>query len=64
MELSAHLAHCATVCGDRGRFSYDGLRRQRLDVPYVRDGPGAPLRKATWPEALEKATFEAGAGKS
>ena len=41
--------------GDRGRFSYDGLRRQRLDVPYVRDGPGAPLRKATWPEALEKA---------
>ena len=41
--------------GDRGRFSYDGLRRQRLDAPYVRGEKGAPLRKATWKDALEAA---------
>nr|MCU0803279.1 NADH-quinone oxidoreductase subunit NuoG [Paracoccaceae bacterium] len=35
---------------DKTRFVWDGLRRQRLDVPYIRvDGK---LRKATWPEAL------------
>ncbi|MGR3467440.1 MAG: NADH-quinone oxidoreductase subunit NuoG [Shimia sp.] len=36
--------------GDKTRFVWDGLRRQRLDRPYVRvDGK---LKPATWPEAL------------
>ncbi|MBL8837143.1 MAG: NADH-quinone oxidoreductase subunit G [Alphaproteobacteria bacterium] len=35
---------------DKSRFACDGLRRQRLDRPYVRrDGK---LQPATWPEAL------------
>jgi NADH-quinone oxidoreductase subunit G len=35
---------------DKTRFVWDGLRRQRLDTPYVRvDGK---LKPATWPEAL------------
>ena len=35
---------------DRTRFAYDGLRRQRLDRPYVRkDGA---LRPANWDEAF------------
>jgi NADH-quinone oxidoreductase subunit G len=38
---------------DKTRFVWDGLRRQRLDVPYVREN--GKLRKATWGEALEKA---------
>jgi NADH-quinone oxidoreductase subunit G len=39
---------------DKTRFVWDGLRRQRLDKPYVRvDGK---LRPATWPEALAAAT--------
>jgi NADH-quinone oxidoreductase subunit G len=38
---------------DKTRFVWDGLRRQRLDVPYVREG--GKLRRATWPEALAKA---------
>ncbi|MFV1493692.1 NADH-quinone oxidoreductase subunit NuoG [Phaeobacter sp. JH18-32] len=38
---------------DKTRFVWDGLRRQRLDRPYVRvDGK---LKPATWPEALEAA---------
>jgi NADH-quinone oxidoreductase subunit G len=36
---------------DKTRFACDGLRRQRLDVPYVRrDGK---LREATWAEAFQ-----------
>ena len=36
---------------DRSRFVWDGLRRQRLDRPYVRvDGK---LKPATWTEAFE-----------
>jgi NADH-quinone oxidoreductase subunit G len=35
---------------DRSRFVWDGLRRQRLDRPYVRDN--GRLRPATWPEAF------------
>jgi NADH-quinone oxidoreductase subunit G len=36
---------------DRSRFMWDGMRRQRLDKPYVRkDGKLAP---ATWAEAFE-----------
>ena len=38
---------------DKTRFVWDGLRRQRLDRPYVREN--GKLRPATWPEALEKA---------
>jgi len=35
---------------DKTRFVWDGLRRQRLDVPYIREG--GKLRKSTWAEAL------------
>ncbi|MEP1537555.1 MAG: NADH-quinone oxidoreductase subunit NuoG [Paracoccaceae bacterium] len=37
---------------DKTRFVWDGLRRQRLDKPYVRDN--GKLRPATWSEALGK----------
>ncbi len=36
---------------DKARYAIDGLKRQRLDRPYVRvDGK---LKAATWPEALD-----------
>jgi NADH-quinone oxidoreductase subunit G len=35
---------------DKTRFVWDGLRRQRLDSPYIREN--GKLRKATWGEAL------------
>jgi len=35
---------------DKTRFIWDGLRRQRLDTPYIREN--GKLRKASWPEAL------------
>ncbi|MGJ8584565.1 MAG: NADH-quinone oxidoreductase subunit NuoG [Marinosulfonomonas sp.] len=38
---------------DKTRFVWDGLRRQRLDQPYVR--VGGKLKPATWGEALSKA---------
>ncbi len=38
---------------DRTRFVWDGLRRQRLDRPYIREN--GKLRPATWPEALAAA---------
>ncbi|MCE0504268.1 NADH-quinone oxidoreductase subunit NuoG [Roseivivax sp. GX 12232] len=38
---------------DKTRFVWDGLKRQRLDKPFVREN--GKLRAATWPEALEKA---------
>ncbi|MCW1919611.1 NADH-quinone oxidoreductase subunit NuoG [Rhodobacter sp. KR11] len=38
---------------DKSRFIWDGLRRQRLDTPYIREN--GKLRKATWPEALAAA---------
>ena len=38
---------------DKTRFIWDGLRRQRLDRPYIREN--GRLRPATWPEALEAA---------
>jgi NADH-quinone oxidoreductase subunit G len=38
---------------DKSRYIWDGLKRQRLDTPYIRvDGK---LRKASWPEALTAA---------
>ena len=36
---------------DKTRFACDGLRRQRLDRPYIREG--SKLRPATWPEAFD-----------
>jgi NADH-quinone oxidoreductase subunit G len=36
---------------DKTRHVVDGLRTQRLDAPYVRDG--GRLREATWPAAFE-----------
>ncbi len=35
---------------DKGRFSHDGLKRRRLDRPWVREN--GKLRPATWPEAF------------
>ncbi|TMV07994.1 NADH-quinone oxidoreductase subunit G [Ruegeria sediminis] len=47
---------------DKTRFVWDGLRRQRLDKPYVRDN--GKLRPASWSEALAKAAEALkGAGK-
>jgi len=37
---------------DKTRFVWDGLRRQRLDVPYLREG--GRLRRASWGEALAR----------
>ncbi|MFB9150774.1 NADH-quinone oxidoreductase subunit NuoG [Roseovarius ramblicola] len=39
---------------DKTRFVWDGLRRQRLDRPYIRED--GRLRPATWPEALTAAS--------
>ncbi|MBN2760359.1 MAG: NADH-quinone oxidoreductase subunit G [Rhodobacteraceae bacterium] len=38
---------------DRSRYVWDGLKRQRLDRPYIREN--GKLRPATWPEALAAA---------
>lgn len=38
---------------DKTRFVWDGLRRQRLDTPYVREK--GKLKPANWDEALTKA---------
>ena len=38
---------------DKTRFIWDGLRRQRLDTPYIREN--GRLRKAGWGEALAAA---------
>lgn len=46
---------------DRSRFVWDGLRRQRLDRPYIREN--GKLRPASWSEALAKAA-EAMKGKT
>ena len=47
---------------DKTRFVWDGLRRQRLDKPYIREN--GKLRPASWPEALGKAAAALkGAGK-
>ena len=37
--------------GDKSRFSFDGLKRRRLDSPWVRRSDGT-MKKATWPEAF------------
>ncbi|WP_417586847.1 NADH-quinone oxidoreductase subunit NuoG [Pararhodobacter oceanensis] len=38
---------------DKTRFVWDGLRRQRLDTPFIREN--GKLRRATWGEALAAA---------
>ncbi len=38
---------------DKSRFAYDGLKRARLDRPYVRDADTGELRAAGWDEALK-----------
>ncbi|HSE74641.1 MAG TPA: NADH-quinone oxidoreductase subunit NuoG, partial [Dongiaceae bacterium] len=43
---------------DKSRYAFDGLRRQRLDRPYVR--VGGKLKPASWPEALEAVAKRAG----
>ena len=40
---------------DRSRFAYDGLKKNRLDQPYIRDGETKKLRPASWEEALNLA---------
>jgi NADH-quinone oxidoreductase subunit G len=37
---------------DKTRFAYDGLKRQRLDVPYVRKN--GRLQPATWAEVFQE----------
>ncbi|EEX11257.1 NADH dehydrogenase (quinone), g subunit [Ruegeria lacuscaerulensis ITI-1157] len=46
---------------DKTRFVWDGLRRQRLDTPYIREN--GLLRPASWTEALAAAA-DAMKGKS
>jgi NADH-quinone oxidoreductase subunit G len=38
---------------DRTRFAYDGLTKNRLDRPYIKDSETKKLRAAEWPEALK-----------
>lgn len=40
---------------DKARFSYDGLKRQRLFAPMIRSKASGKLEVASWPEALEAA---------
>ncbi|ETX14529.1 NADH dehydrogenase subunit G [Roseivivax halodurans JCM 10272] len=46
---------------DKTRFVFDGLRRQRLDKPFVREN--GKLRPATWPEVLRVAADKLKAAK-
>lgn len=46
---------------DKTRFVFDGLRRQRLDRPYIREN--GKLRPASWPEALGAAATALRGGK-
>ncbi|HEX9771297.1 MAG TPA: NADH-quinone oxidoreductase subunit NuoG [Kiloniellales bacterium] len=44
---------------DKTRHACDGLRRQRLDRPYVRGGDGK-LAPATWPDAFQAIALRLG----
>ncbi len=46
---------------DKSRYAWDGLRRQRLDKPYIRED--GKLRPASWGEALAKAAEAMKGGK-
>ena len=37
---------------DKSRYAVDGLKRQRLDRPFVRDEHSGKLREASWEEAM------------
>jgi NADH-quinone oxidoreductase subunit G len=37
---------------DRTRFSYDGLNKDRLDRPYIRDEKSGKLREVSWDQAF------------
>ncbi|CAM9627692.1 unnamed protein product, partial [Discosporangium mesarthrocarpum] len=50
MDINSEWIH------DKARFSYDGLKRQRLDKPYVSTPAaegGASLAPVTWPQAFK-----------
>ncbi len=36
---------------DKARFSYDGLNKQRIDAPYIRDNNGK-LKQTNWQDAI------------
>ncbi|MBI1327792.1 MAG: NADH-quinone oxidoreductase subunit G [Alphaproteobacteria bacterium] len=38
---------------DRSRYAIDGLKKGRLDTPYVRNAKTGKLEKASWEKALE-----------
>ncbi len=40
---------------DRTRFAYDGLKKRRLDRPYIRNEKTKKLEEASWEQALELA---------
>jgi NADH-quinone oxidoreductase subunit G len=40
---------------DKSRYAIDGLKRARLDRPYIRDEVSGELRVASWDDALSKA---------
>ncbi len=46
---------------DKSRYAWDGLRRQRLDKPYIREN--GKLRPASWGEALSAAATAMKSGK-
>ncbi len=46
---------------DKSRYAWDGLRRQRLDKPYIREN--GKLRAASWSEALAKTAEAMKGGK-
>ena len=46
---------------DKSRYAWDGLRRQRLDRPYIRES--GKLRPASWSEALTAAAAAMKTGK-
>ncbi|MXQ07765.1 NADH-quinone oxidoreductase subunit G [Alphaproteobacteria bacterium GH1-50] len=46
---------------DKSRYAWDGLRRQRLDKPYIREN--GKLRPASWGEALAAAAAAMKGGK-
>ena len=37
---------------DKTRFSYDGLKYNRIDRPYIRDKDSGKLKEVSWPDAL------------
>jgi predicted molibdopterin-dependent oxidoreductase YjgC len=47
---------------DKTRFAYDGLKRQRLTFPYVKDQSGN-LKQTNWEDALITASSMVGQGQ-